>query len=274
MFEALKYSFMRYALLACVLGGATCGLIGVFVITMKVPFIGVAMSHAAFAGAIFGILFHLNPVLSGIIFCILCALFIGPIADKAEVNPNVAMGIIFSVGIGLAFLGMGVLPGPKTEALNLFWGSILTITKNDIIMMSAVALVMVMLVLLFFKEIRAVIFHREIAASVGIPEKIIFYSLLLGTGVVVTLSLNTIGGLLIFGLIINPASAAYQLTYSLKWMYILSALLSVVSCLVGLAFSYYFNIPCGAIIIVISSLIFGASLAFSPKRRTLLKSTA
>ncbi|MDI6840781.1 MAG: metal ABC transporter permease [bacterium] len=118
-----------------------------------------------------------------------------------------------------------------------------------------------------FKDISAILFNREIACAVGIPEKIIFYTMLFLSGMTVALSLNTIGGLLIFSLIVNPPSAAYQLTYNLKIMFVLSAIFGVGSCMLGLVFSYIFNVPTGAVVIIVSSVIFGLSLIFSPKRR-------
>jgi len=162
---------------------------------------------------------------------------------------------------------MGLIKGPKTEALKFIWGNILTISGNDIIFLTVIAFFTILFLILFFKEIQAVLFNREIARAVGIPEKAIFYSLLFLCGLTVTLNLNTIGGLLIFSLIISPPSAAYQLTYNLKIMYFLSAIFGIGSCLLGLLFSYIFNVPSGAVIILTSSLIFGLCLLFSPKRK-------
>ena len=267
MLQILQYRFIQHAILASILGGATCGTVGVFVVLMRIPFVGVAMSHAAFAGAIFGLLTQTNPLAMAILFCLASTSLIGPLADRAEFDPNISVGIIFSVVLGLAFLGMGLLKGPKTEALNLIWGNILLISKNDIILMAAVGAIILFILILLFKEVQAVLFNREIARAVGINEKGIFYSLLFLTGVVVTLNLNTIGGLLIFSLIVNPPSAAYQLTYSLKSMFLLSALFGVSSCLLGLVASYLFNVPSGAVIIIVSSIIFLLAFAFSPKRR-------
>jgi manganese/iron transport system permease protein len=133
--------------------------------------------------------------------------------------------------------------------------------------MTVVSFLTILLSILFFKEIQAVIFQREIAASVGIPERAIYYGLLFLSGAVVTSNLNTVGGLLIFSLLINPAAAAYQLTYSLKKMFLLSGFFGVLSCLLGLFFSYLFNFPSGAVIIITSSLIFLFSFIFSPKKR-------
>ena len=262
-----QYQFMRNAILASLLGGVSCSVIGVFVVTMEIPFLGVSMSHSAFAGAILGLLLGINPFATALLFCVLAGLLIGPIADRADFNPDMAVGIIFSVMLGLAFLFLAMIPGPKTEALSLIWGSILTVTRQDVFLMGAIALAVIFFIVLLFKEIQAVIFDREIAASVGIPERPIYYGILFFSGAIIAANLNTIGGLLIFSLVINPAAAAYQLTYSLKNMFFLSGIFGVLSCFLGLIFSYLFNFPTGAVIIIASSLIFFLCLIFSPKKK-------
>ena len=272
MLDFLKYQFIQNAILASFLGGISCSVIGVFIITMEIPFLGVTMAHSAFAGAIFGLLLGVNPVGVGFLFCLFSSLLIGPIADKAEFSPDTAIGIIFTIMMGFAFLCLGMIPGAKSEALSLIWGSILSISRGGILLMTVVSFLTILLLMLFFKEIQAVIFQREIAASVGIPEKAIYYGLLFLSGAVVTSNLNTVGGLLIFSLLINPAAAAYQLTYSLKKMFLLSGFFGVLSCLLGLFFSYLFNFPSGAVIIITSSLIFLFSFIFSPKKRVKIPS--
>lgn len=258
---------MLRAIIASILGGLGCGIIGVWIILAKIPFVGVAMSHAAFAGAIIGLLFGIDPLLMAILFALLASTLIGPVAERADIAPNVSLGIIFSSLLGIAFLGMGLIKGPKTEALNFLWGNILLLSNKDILLLLIVVLIIVLTLILLFKEIMAVLFNREIARSVGIPEQIIFYLLIFISGLTVALSLNTIGGLLIFSLIINPPSAAYQLTYDLRKMFILSGLFGIISCLLGLFFSYLFDVPSGAVIIISSSIIFGVCFLFSPKKR-------
>lgn len=261
------YKFMQNAILAGLLGGVACSLIGVFVVTMNLSFIGVAISHAAFAGALCGAWLGFSPQVGAFLFSLVAAAIIGPLADRGEFNPDTPIGIIFSVTMGLAFMFMGLLPGPKTEALELLWGSILTVSDRDLVLLAIVAAVVLVLVVLFFKEIQAVIFHRQIALAVGIPANLIFYGLLFLTGSVITASLRSIGGLLIFNLILNPAAAAYQLTYNLRAMFVLSALFGVLSTWLGLFVSYLFNVPSGATIVVISAVIFLIAASFSPKRR-------
>ncbi|MDD5093229.1 MAG: metal ABC transporter permease [Dehalococcoidia bacterium] len=263
----LSYHFMQNAILAALFGGVACATVGVFVVIMRLSFIGVCLSHAAFAGAMFALWAGFDPLIGAFIFSLASAAVIGPLADRGELNADTSIGIVFSLMIGLAFLFMGLIKGPKTEALNLLWGSILIVTNQDLILLGSVALVVVILVTAFYKEIQSVIFNREIALGVGIPASLVFYGLLFMTGATITVSLPTIGGLLIFSLIINPAAAAYQLTYSLKWLFFLAAALAVLSGWVGLWASYVFDVPSGATIIVVSSVVFAIATLFSPKRK-------
>jgi len=258
---------MQNAILSAFLGGIACATIGVFVVLMHMPFIGVCMSHAAFAGALLGLWFGFNPLIGAFLMSLLSAAVIGPLADRGDLNHETSVGVIFSLMLGLAFLFLGLMPGTKSGALDLLWGSILTNTRSDIILLGIVTLVVVGLVTVFFKEIQATIFHRDMAFAVGIPATLIFYGILFLTGATITVTLSSIGGLLIFSLILNPAAAAYQLTYNMKKMFLLSAAFGVLSGWVGLLLSYIFNVPSGATIVVTSSIIFLIAAVFSPKRK-------
>lgn len=108
-------------------------------------------------------------------------------------------------------------------------------------------------VIAFFKEIQAVLCHKETALAVGIPATAIFYGMLFLSGAVITASLRSVGGLLIYSLIINPAAAAYQLTYSLRRLFFLAAAFGVLSCWGGLIISSYWNLPSGATIVLCST---------------------
>ncbi len=263
----LQYQFMQNAILAALCGGITCSIIGVFVVTMHLSFIGVCIAHAAFAGALLGVWLGFNPLIGALLFSLASAAVIGPMADRGELNPDTSIGIVFSLMLGLAFLFMGLMPGARTEALSLFWGSILTVSQENLIFLAVVTAAVIGLVAVFYKEIQAVICHRQVALAVGIPATLIFYGLLFSTGVTITASLQSIGGLLIYSLILNPAAAAYQLTYSLKRMLLIAVIFGVISCWAGLAASYLLDIPSGASIVITSSIIFGLATAFSPKRK-------
>ena len=266
------YQFMQNAILSGVFGGIACATIGVFVVLLRMPFIGVCMSHAAFAGALLGVWLGFEPLLGAFGMSLGAAAVIGPLADRGQINPETSVGVIFSLMRGLAFLFLGLMPGAKSGALDLLWGSILTNTTSDVILLGVVAAVVVAIVVVFYKEIQATIFNRDVALAVGISATVFLYGILFLTGAAITVTLRLMGGLLIFSLILNPAAAAYQLTYSMARMFLLAAVFGVVSSLTGLLLSYVFDVPSGATIVITSSLIFMLAAVFSPKRK--LKSRA
>jgi manganese/iron transport system permease protein len=266
--DVLTCTPIQRAAIACVLCGITCSLLSVFIVLLKMPLIGVSMSHAAFAGAVAGMLLGINPVFSGFIVCLLAAAVLGPLSDRAGMAPENVLGIIFSFLMGCAFLGLGILTRTKAAALTLMWGSLLSLTLSDVVILALVTLLLVLFVLLFFKEIRAVLFNRRLAAASGVPERLIYYTLLFLVGAAVSSNLTTVGGLLIFALLVQPGATALQLTYNLKYFFIISAASGVGACILGLIVSYALDLPSGAAVVLAATSIFAAACAFSPKRRT------
>lgn len=266
--EILSYPPIRRAIAACILCGASCALLSVFVVLMKMPLIGVSMSHAAFAGAVLGMILDINPFLSGFILCLLTAAVLGPLSDRTDIAPENLLGIMFSFLMGVAFLGMGILTQTKAGALNLMWGSLLTLSDFDLYVLVVVTVILTAFVVLFFKEIRTVLFNRRLAASAGVPERMIYYALLFLTGAVVSSNLTTVGGLLIFALLVQPGATALQLTYNLKSFFWISATAGILACALGLALSYIFDIPSGASVVLMATLLFALAFVWSPKRRS------
>ncbi len=265
--DVLTYPPIQRAALACVLCGASCSLLSVFVVLMKMPLIGVSMSHAAFAGAVLGMLLDINPFLSGFVMCLVAAGALGPLSDRTDLAPENMLGILFSFLMGIAFLGMGILTRTKAGVLNLMWGSLLTLSGFDVTILAVVTGVLVLFVAVFFKEIRAVLFNRRLARASGVPERMIYYALLFLTGAVVSSNLATVGGLLIFALLVQPGATALQLTYNMKHFFLISAASGIGACASGLVISYIFDLPSGASVVLMATVIFAAAYLFSPKRR-------
>ena len=263
--EFLYSHFFIKSLIASLFAGITCGIAGVWVYLLNIPFVGVAMAHTAFAGAVLGLLAGVNPVFSAAVFCLAAAFCIGPVAEKGSFSPNIATGILFSFMLGLAFIFMSKLRTNVSEALSLMWGNILTISVKDVYALAAVAALTAAFLVIFRKGIMSVVYSRGIALASGIPEKFIFYSLLALCALTVSINIRTTGALLIYGLItISPASAA-QLTQRLASMYVLSAALASAACVSGLFASYFFDIPAGASIIAAASAIFVLSFMLNKK---------
>ncbi|MCD6407968.1 metal ABC transporter permease [bacterium] len=265
--EIFKLPFFQKAIISGVLVGLTCGIVGVWVFLMKISFIGVAISHSAFSGALLALLLNKPVIPFTFLFSFLASCLLGPLSDKGEISPDTSIGILFSLTLGISFLLLGILPGAKTQALNLLWGSMLILEKVDLILLFITAILTVFITVVFFKEIQAVIFSRELAKSSGIPSTLFFYLILFLTGMVVSSNLKSVGGLLVFSLIINPSASAYQITYDIKRMYVLSALFGILSCWAGLFFSAFFDTPVGATIILFSGFLFFFCVIFSPKRK-------
>jgi len=266
LLDFFNYQFFNRALLMSVFCGISCGIIGVWILLLNIAFIGITMAHAAFAGALIGLLIGINPVLCAFIVCIISSVLIEPISKKAKTQTNISISILFSFMLGISFLFLSLLQESKTNILSLIWGNILTTTNNDIYVNSILTILLILFLIIFNKGIIAILFNREISRAAGIPEKVIFYLILLLCSTVISMNLHSIGGLLIYGLIIIPSSCAYQFTNKISLIYLLSALISMFSCITGLFVSAILSVPVGATIILILSLFFVISILVSKKK--------
>lgn len=253
-------------ILAAVFAGVGCSLVGVFIFCLRIPFVGVLISHAAMAGAILAQFLHWPELPAALGMALLSVFFVGPLADRTEMDVNVSLSILFSLMMGLAFLGIGLIPEPRTPMLGLLWGNILLATGRDVLAMGIVTALVLGCLWAGYKELKTVLFSRTVAAAVGIREDLFFYGLLVLSGAVVSVNLSSIGGLMLYSLLINPAAGAYQLAYRLRTMIILSVLLGLGAALLGLICSYFWTLPTGASIVICSSAEFALCALFSPKR--------
>jgi ABC-type Mn2+/Zn2+ transport system permease subunit len=252
-----------------VLAGLVCSTVGVFVVRMNLVSIGYCMSHAAFAGAAFGLMIAVDPLISAVIFSFGTALILGPLAEKARLESNVVIGFLFSLMIALAFIFLSFIPGQAASgtALRILWGSIFAVGYDDLLLLVLLSFLLILFITLFYKELLAILFHRKLAESSGINTKLFYFAVLFFTGFAVSLSLRLVGGLLVFALIVNPTSSAYQFFYDFKKIVIVSPVLGIISCLIGFWVSLITDFPIGASIVIASAVIFAISIGISPKRR-------
>ena len=265
MFEFLdffNYSFFNRAIILSILAGISCGIIGVWVLLLNIPFIGVTIAHCAFAGAIIGLFLGINPILSGFIFCLLSALLINPMSKRIKSQNNITVSLLFSFSIAIAFVFAGLFKEHLTDLFTFFWGNLLISSMNDVVFNIIVTAILILFAISFHRGIIALFFSREISKSCGISETFVFTIMLLLICSTISLNLKSIGGLLIYSLISLPAATAYKLTYNLKTMYLLSVLFAVSACVTGLFISTFFTIPVGATIILVSCFMFFISLFY------------
>lgn len=244
------------------LAGASSGLVGVYIVGMRIPFLAVCISHAALAGAVFGALggltgtWMLVPALAA---AVVTALALGMLdEDTIHIDANVLIGIFFSLSMGLAFLGIGlfgVLGRSDNDVRSLLWGSVLLLRWRDVVLISVASGLLAGFVAACRKEMRAIMFSRWHARAAGVPVTFVWSTFLALASLVLTVSFQTVGGLMIYSLVTNPATAAFQITRGHDRALLLAVFLGAVSGLGGFAISYVTNLPTGATIVILSSLL-------------------
>ncbi|MCE5302601.1 MAG: metal ABC transporter permease [Planctomycetaceae bacterium] len=256
------------------LAGASTGLLGTFIVGMRVPLLGVCISHAALAGAVFGGLCGLSGpwlMLPALVGAVATALLLGMLdMQSARIDPNVLLGTLFSLTMGLSFLGLGlygVYGISDNEVRSLLWGSLNFCRWQDFYIIVLAAAVELVVVLMFYKELRAILFSREEAAAAGVHATMVWTLLLILTSVVLTVNFQTVGGLMIYGLLSNPAVAAFQLVRGFGKSLIASTVLGALSGLGGFLIAAWFDLPTGAMIVLLSSLLIALAAALRHVRR-------
>lgn len=252
------------------LAGGSTGLLGAYIVGMRIPFLGICVSHAALAGAIFGSLFGMSGpalLIPGLAGAVSVALLLGTLDPQSvRIDSNVLMGILFSLTMGLAFLGLGlcsVYGIADNDVRSLLWGSLNFCRWQDFFTMAGAAMLEIVVIAVFYKELRAILFSRSHAAAAGVLVTPVWTTFLVLTSVVLTVNFQTVGGLMIYSLLTNPAVAAFQLTKGYGRTLALSALLGLLSGLGGFLLAAATDLPTGAVIVILSSLVVGVSWAMA-----------
>jgi zinc transport system permease protein len=258
--EALKYPFMQHAVLGVVFAGIAFPLIGVFIISLNLVPLRFAMMHMALLGGAVGLFLKVDPMFLGLLFCGVSSMALGPLSEKMKLGLGTVSGYIMTLTLALAFLLIYKGNINVLQAFGILWGNILSLTLWDVVIVASLSLIIVTVVLLFFKEIQAILYDREIALAVGIPERRFYFLIVFVLGLSIAVSMRMIGALLIDAFVLLPAIAATMISRSLKQMLILSSAFGLVSGISGLYFSYLFDIPSSSTIILVGSVIILACL--------------
>ena len=266
MMELLSYHYMQRALFAGTLIGIVCAVIGTYVVLKGLSFIGAGIAHASFGGVALGFYLKLNPVLTAVIFCLATAWGIGLVSRKGRVKEDTAVGIFFASTMALGILLIGLMQGYNVDLFGYLFGSILAVSRDDVWIILGLSAAVLLLVLLFFKELLFVTFDAEMAAVTGVPAARIYFLLITLIALTVVLSIKVVGIVLVSALLVTPAAAAYQLTENFRRMMLLSILIGVSSTVGGLLLSDRLNTASGATIVLLSTLIFFVAALISPRR--------
>lgn len=267
MFELLSYGFLQRALMASVIIGSLCSIIGVFVILKGLSFIGAGTAHAAFAGVVLAYLLGVHPFPLAILFGLMTVWITGFLHEKGKMKLDTSIGILYASTMALAILFIGLMKTYNAEIYGYLFGSILSVTPADLWIISGIGILILTTVFVFFKEFHFITFDREMAEAAGIPARVMFFLLISLIALTVVVSLKSVGALLVFAMILIPAATAYQLTHSMRSMIWVSIFFGVTSSMSGVILSFYFDLPSGPVIVLLATVLFFLAVAVSPKHR-------
>lgn len=258
----LDFAYWLPVITGGALAGCSSGLLGSLIVGMRMSFLGVTMAHSALAGAVIGGLLSLHGeqlLLPALLFSIITALLLGCVSpEKIHLDDNIMLGFLFSTSMGLAFLGLGlysVLGKSDNDVRSLLWGSLNFCKWSDVKLMGLAGIALALYIVIFFKELQAIMFSRTIAQAAGINTAVVWTGFLVLSAVVLTVNFQSVGGLMIYSLISNPAAAAFQLTSGCRKSIILSSILGALSGLCGFIISALTDLPSGAVIVLFSALL-------------------
>lgn len=268
--EILAYTFMQRALAASVLIGTLSAVIGVYVVLRGLAFIGAGIAHASFGGVALGFLLGINPILAAVGFCLVTAWGIAWTSRRAEVKEDTAIGIFFAATMALGILFIGLLHDYNVDLFGYLFGSVLAVTREDLLLSLGLGAGVLLTVGLFFKELLFITFDPEMARVSGLPAGALYVLLLSLMALTIVLSIKVVGIILVSALIVIPAAAAYQLTEDFRRMMLLAVVIGNLSAIVGLFLSYGLDTASGATMVLTATTLFILSTLSSPRRRKIL----
>lgn len=266
MLDLLAYDFMQRSLLAAAMVGGLCSIIGVFVVLRGLAFVGAGTSHAAFAGVALGYLVGWPPLLLAIVFGLATVWVTGWIEEKGRMKLDVSIGILYTATMALGILFIGLMKTYNAEVYGYLFGSVLSVTPEELRIIGILSILVLGLLLAFSKELYFIAFDQEMAEASGVPARQMFFLLLTLVALTVVVSLKTVGAILVFAMILIPASTAYQLTHSLRTLTLYSASIGVSTSVAGVLISALWDVPSGPAIVLLATTLFFLAILVSPKR--------
>lgn len=267
--DIFEYRYLANAVIACILSGITCGIIGTYIVARRMVFLCGGITHASFGGL--GIAFYLgaNPILGATIFAVLSALGIEYAANKTKIREDSAIGLMWGVGMAMGALFMSLRPGYTSGDLSSFlFGNIISVTNSDVIALGILTLLLIVGAIIWLKPIMYMAFDRDFASAAGVKTTLIGYIMSVVTAVTIVLSIRVMGIVLLVSLMTMPVVIVNSITKQYDKIAIYSSIVAAIGALIGIIVSYYFEVPSGpAIIFVLTlALIIVKLLSLHPKR--------
>ncbi|HCZ8371680.1 TPA: metal ABC transporter permease [Staphylococcus aureus] len=256
------YQFLNRALITSIIVGIVCGTVGSLIVLRGLSLMGDAMSHAVLPGVALSFLFGIPMFIGALITGMIASIFIGYITSSSKTKPDAAIGISFT-----AFLASGIiiisLINTTTDLYHILFGNLLAITNSAFLTTIVIGSIVLILIIIFYRPLMISTFDPTFSRMSGLNTTLLHYFVMLLLSLVTVASIQTVGIILVVALLITPASTAFLISKKLYSMMIIASLISVISSIVGLYYSYIYNIPSGATIVLCTFVIYIITLFFT-----------
>ena len=257
--------FLPRALAMAVLAAALCGIVGTYVVLRGMSFIGDAVSHAVFPGLATAFVIGADLALGGIIAGLVTSLAVAVVSQLRRLREDSVIGVFLVAAFGLGIVIISRAPGYAGSLTDFLFGSLTGVPVRDLVIVAAVGAFIAVLLAVFHQQLVAVSLDREFAAVQGVRVFWIDMLLYVCVTLAVVFSIQTVGNILVLGLLITPAAAARMLTERLSVMFILAPTIGAVSAFIGLWLSWTLDTPVGGTIVLVLTAVFCAAWLAAPR---------
>lgn len=260
-------TFLQYALAGGLLASLACGIIGPYVVVMRLGLLAGGIAHALLGGM--GIAYFLgqSPLAGALITAILAALLIGWVRLRFNEDEDTIIAALWAVGMAVGILFISRTPGYTVDLMSYLFGNILMVGKSDLIFLAVLNTIIIAIVLLFYNQFLAVAFDEEFARTQGIKVRFFYLLMLVLVALTIVVLIRVVGLILVIALLTLPAAIARQFANTLYGMMILASVTGVILTVSGLAISYGPNLPAGATVIVLAGISYLTVLILRRNRR-------
>ncbi|HEX9007686.1 MAG TPA: metal ABC transporter permease [Patescibacteria group bacterium] len=262
MLEIFNYSFMIRAFTAGTVIGIVAPVIGTFLVARRYSLIADTLGHISLAGVAIGLLLGINPIITALVAAVIMSLVIDRLRSGKLVSGESALAMLLSGGLALAIVLISLAKGFNVDLFSYLFGSITTVRPEDLYLIIPLGLLVIVLTLLFYKQLLYISFDEEGSRVNGIKVTALNTLLMVLTAVIVSLSIRIVGSLLIGALIVIPVVTAAQIARSFRSSIALSILFSLFAIVVGLFASFYFNLAAGGTIVLVALIVFAITSLF------------
>lgn len=256
MAEIFQYSFMVRAIQAGVIVGIICPLIGIFLVLRRYSLMADTLAHVSLAGVAIGLITKINPIVTALITSIVSSIIIERLRETKKVYGESALAIFLSGSLAIAIVLISLARGFTVDLFSFLFGSIITVRESDINLIFILGIVVVGLIVAFYKELLYISFDEETAKVSGIPTRLINIILIVLTATTIAISMRIVGILLISALIVIPVVTALQFKRGFLNTILLAEIISLFSVIAGMFASFYLNLAAGGSIVLIALSIF------------------